>query len=294
MKKVLIAILTLVLLLFPSYNIVSYSSAQLRSSCHCVAFRLDDVQDDYLDKVNMQIIKVFQEKNASLTIGIVGNLFGHDERLISFIRNQINNKNPELAVANHGWEHEDFRRFSKDNQSLLIKWTSEKLYHNLGLKPSVFIAPFDAFNNDTLIALRENGIKYMSSIKDYDQGPHATLQGPMPYHFPSTATTSQDNGTYWKGIKHQNTFAQIEDSMLKNGFAVVEMHPYEYSTKHDYSYKPFNISDTRETFSYREFIKNWHKAKIEWNQIRELKLLIDEVRNKGYKIVPIEKMADHQ
>lgn len=290
MKNELIAIIAIVLLLFPSFNIMGYSSSQLRNSCQCVAFRLDDVQDHYLDEVNMQIMKVFQENNSSLNIGIVGDLFGHDERLVSFIRNQINNKNPELAVSNHGWKHEDFTRLSEDNQSLLIKRTNERIYNILGVKPSVFIAPFDIFNNDTLIALKENGIKYISSIIDYDPG-YATHDDGLPYHFPSTATTSDDNGTYWVGINHRNTFAQVQSSMLKYGFAVVEMHPYEYSTKHDYSYKPFNATDPRGTFSYKEFIKNWNKAGIDWTQIRELELLIDEMQHKGYKIIPIEKLT---
>jgi len=273
MNEGVTAFLVLVLLLFIIFSSFSYSLSQ-GNSCQCVAFRLDDVEDHYLAEVNMQIMKVFQEKNASLTLGIVGDLFGQDESLVS----------------NHGWNHEDFRRLSKDNQSLLIKATNEKINESLGVRPSVFIAPFDVFNNDTLIALKENGLKYISSIIYYDPGPIGILEDAMPYHFPSTATTSDDNGTYWIGIPHQNTSTQIENSILKYGFAVVEMHPYEYSTKHDYSYKPFNITDIRGTFSYRDFIKNWDKARIDWMQIRELELLIDEIRDKGYKIVPIEKL----
>ena len=289
MNEGVTAFLVLVLLLFIIFSSFSYSLSQ-GNSCQCVAFRLDDVEDHYLAEVNMQIMKVFQEKNASLTLGIVGDLFGQDESLVSFIRDQMNNKNPELAVSNHGWNHEDFRRLSKDNQSLLIKATNEKINESLGVRPSVFIAPFDVFNNDTLIALKENGLKYISSIIYYDPGPIGILEDAMPYHFPSTATTSDDNGTYWIGIPHQNTSTQIQNSILKYGFAVVEMHPYEYSTKHNYSYKPFNITDIRGTFSYRDFIKNWDKARIDWMQIRELELLIDEVRDQGYKIVPIEKL----
>lgn len=289
MKEGFTAYIILILLLFIIYSSFSYPLSQAKS-CQCVAFRLDDVQDHYLDEVNMQIMKVFQETNSSLNIGIVGDIFGDDEKLVSFIRNQINNKNPELAVSNHGWNHEDFTRISKDNQSLLIKRTNERINHILGVKPLVFIAPFDLFNNDTLVALKENGIKYISSIVDYDPGPYATLEDAMPYHFPSTATTSDDNGTYWVGINHENTFAQIQNSMLKYGFAVVEMHPYEYSTKHDYSYEPFNATDPKATFSYKEFIKNWDKAGINGKQIRELQLLIEKIQDSGYKIVPIQKL----
>jgi peptidoglycan/xylan/chitin deacetylase (PgdA/CDA1 family) len=288
-KRFTVSILSLSLLFV--CTLFYYSFAQLENRCQCVAFRLDDVEDHYLDKENKQIIKVFQEKNASLTLGIVGNLFGHDENLISFIRNRMHDSNSQLTISNHGWNHEDFRKFSKDNQSLLIKRTNEKLNDTLGVRPSVFIAPFDVFNKDTLVALKENGIRYLSSIIDNDPGWYVTHGDTMPYHIPSTATTSDDNGTYWVGLKHENTSVQIQNSVSKYGFAVVEMHPYEYSTKHSYSYKPFNITNTNQTFSYKEFIKNWNEAGIDWKQIRELQLLIDEVREKGYRIVPIEKLA---
>src|ERR1044071_3645392 len=238
-------LLTMIFLLLLISNSYLYSSSEIPGLCKCVAFRLDDVQDYYLDNVNKQIIKTFQEKNASLTVGIVGNLFGHDQSLISFIRNRLNNDSPELAIANHGWNHEDFRRFSKDNQSLLITRTNEKLNQSLGVSPTVFIAPFDVFNN----------------------------------------------GTYWVGINHDITVDQIQNSILKHGFAVVEIHPYEYSSKHDYSYKPFNATDPKGTFSYKEFIKNWDKAKIDWKQIKELQSLLGEVQEKGYKIVTIQNLT---
>lgn len=289
MKKEMTALVPVLLLFFIS-NLMHYSSSSPGYTCQCVAFRLDDVQDHYLNKVNMQIMKVFQEKNASLTLGIVGNFFGQDEKLISLIKDRINNNNPELAISNHGWNHEDFRRFSIENQSLLIKRTNEKINHILGVIPSVFIAPFDVFNNDTLVALTENGIKYITAFVDYDPGPYASSKDGMPYHFPSAATTSNNNDTFWWGIKHQDTFEQIQNSVLKYGFAVVEMHPYEYSNKHRYSFKPFDINDKEGTFSYGDAIKNWDKAGIDWSQIRELQLLIDDVKNKGYAIVPIEKM----
>jgi peptidoglycan/xylan/chitin deacetylase (PgdA/CDA1 family) len=254
-----------------------------------VAFRLDDVQDHYLNDVNMEIMRVFQEKNVPLTIGIVGNLFGQDKTLVSFIKNRIN-VNPELAISNHGWNHEDFRRFNINDQELLLKRTNDKIYEALGILPSIFIAPFNVFNNDTLIALRQNGIKYLSSSTDRDPGPYASNESDMPIHFPSTAFTGTNNETYWFGLTHQDTNSQIDKSIEKYGFAVVEMHPYEYSNKHTYSYKPFYLTEKEGTFSYKEFIKNWDKAGIDPNQIKELQLLIDQVQDKGYKILPIEKL----
>ena len=280
--------LIILLLLISS---LSFNSYNIRAeSCECVAFRLDDVQDYYLDEVNMEIVKVFERKNASLTLGIVGNFFGQDKTLVSFLKDRIENNDTELIVSNHGWNHEDFRRFNVNEQSILIAKTNQKINHILGVTPSTFIAPFDVFDNNTIVALRSNGIKYFSSFVDYDKGPYGALNESQVYHFPSKATTSNNNDTFWWGIKHTETFEQIKSSVQEYGFSVVQMHPYEFSTKQEYNYEPFNVNDTNSTFSYKDFIKNWDKAGADQHQIRELELLIDKLRSEGYKIVLIQDL----
>ena len=289
MNKALLSFLILILLLLFSSNLISSSFSEIQKSCECVAFRLDDIQDGYLSGVNMQIIRVFEDKNVPLAIGIVGNLFGQDKNLTSFIKSRINMV-PELTITNHGWNHEDFRRFNINDQTILIKRTNDKINNILGIMPSTFIPPFNVFNNDTLIALRQNGIKYLSSATDRDPGPYIFSEDVLPYHIPSTAFTGSNNETYWYGLTHQDTLSQIKESIKKYGFAVVGMHPYEYSDKHTYSYKPFYLTEKEGTFQYKDFIKNWDKAGIDWDQIKQLELLIDQVNKTGYKILPIEKM----
>ncbi len=51
------------------------------TTCNCVAFRLDDVQDYYLRGTSTRCHGVFQQKNADLTIGIIGSVFGTDPSL---------------------------------------------------------------------------------------------------------------------------------------------------------------------------------------------------------------------
>src|SRR5437867_1221529 len=286
-----IFILCFLLLLSGINGITSVSFSQKVKPCQCVAFRLDDIQDHYLDKVNMRIMEVFEEKNIPLNIGIVGNLFGQDKPLTAFIKTTINQNGSKLDISNHGWNHEDFRRFNIDNQSLFIKRTNDRIYDVLGIKASIFIPPFNVFNNDTLIALKQNGIKYISSSPDRDPGPYGLSARNIPYHFPSTALTGDNNETYWFGLNHKETLNQIDKSIRKYGFAVVGMHPYEFSNKHTYSYKPFFLTEKEGTFSYRDFIKNWDRTGIDLNQIKELQLLIDELKDKKYRIVPIEGLV---
>jgi len=55
------------------------------TTCNCVAFRLDDVQDYYLRGPQLDVMEVFQQKNADLTIGIIGSVFGTDPLLVNYI-----------------------------------------------------------------------------------------------------------------------------------------------------------------------------------------------------------------
>src|SRR6185503_9544092 len=128
------------------------------TSCNCVAFRLDDIQDYYLNQAQMQVIETFEERNASLTVGVIGNYIGNDLVLVNFLKEKIESKNFSLDVANHGWNHEDFALLSMQVQSALLSKSNDQIRNILGVQPSVFIAPFNRMDEDTLVAMAENGL----------------------------------------------------------------------------------------------------------------------------------------
>jgi hypothetical protein len=65
--------------------ITTTGTASTSWSCNCVAFRLDTVQDYYLVDAQMQVMSIFAEYLAPLTLGIVTGSFGHDATLIDAI-----------------------------------------------------------------------------------------------------------------------------------------------------------------------------------------------------------------
>jgi len=75
------------------------------SSCQCVAFRLDDIQDYYLNQAQEEIIRTFEKRNESLTIGVIGNFIGDDVVLVAFLKQRIHAEGFTMEVANHGWNH---------------------------------------------------------------------------------------------------------------------------------------------------------------------------------------------
>lgn len=241
-------------------------------SCHCVAFRLDDIQNYYLNNAQIKVIDTFQKKNASLTIGVIGNYFGDDPKLLDYVKQRVEQNNPKIEIANHGWNHEDFALYNKTEQYTLLLKTNEKTLEFLSRTPSGFITPYNSLNNDTFLALQENNLKYISANKTVDPPPYP-LTNVTFYRLPETALTGtlNDENTAWITYTHNQTYAYIFDSVLNYGFAVVMMHPQDY-TIHD----KLNFTN-----------------KVDWNQIRQLKLLIDDIRNDGFKIVTIDEIPEN-
>nr|AFK24984.1 hypothetical protein Josef01_19c08_41 [uncultured archaeon] len=120
--------------------------------------RLDDVQDYYLNQAQMEVIRTFEKKNASLTVGVISNFIGDDAVLTDFLKKRISKT---VEVANHGWNHEDFTLFDKESQSDLLSKSNSRIFEKLGIIPRVFITPYNQMNNDTLAAMEENSINMM-------------------------------------------------------------------------------------------------------------------------------------
>lgn len=241
-------------------------------SCNCVAFRLDDIQDYWLNEVQIEIMETFDKKNLPLTIGIIGNEIGEDLEIVSYLNETIP-KNL-LEIANHGWNHEDFTEFDKETQSIFLKQTNKKLRQVFGVVPSVFIPPYNEFDNNTIYAMKENHITHFSSSINLSSPPFPLTDSYL-YNFPEAAYTGElpSSSTLFVPVDHKLTLSQIQKSISENGFAVVMMHPQDFS-----------IMENGE-----------HSNKINWNQIRELELLLDRIQIQGLNVVPISKInLDHE
>jgi peptidoglycan/xylan/chitin deacetylase (PgdA/CDA1 family) len=235
-------------------------------SCKCVAFRFDNLQDYWLNNVQINVIDSFQKKNAPLTVGIISKAFGDDQKLVSFVKDKVVKNNPKIEIANNGWEFEDFTIHSKAEQSELIKKANEKISSVLGMKPTLFVPPYSKVNSDTFAAVRENNMKYVSAYVTTDPAPYS-LSGAILYRFPATVSTgysSSGNGTLQK-ITNDQTVLAIQKSIDSYGFAVTRI----------------NFQD----FAFNNMSKL--ENQVDLQQISDLESLIDDIQNKGWKIVTI-------
>ena len=243
-----------------------------------MAFRLDDIQDYYLNQVQMRIIETFEERNASLTVGVIGNYIGDDAALVNFLKEKIGSKNFSLDVANHGWNHEDFSILSMQQQSDLLSKSNDQIQDALGVSPTVFITPFNRMNDETLESMTENGLLTVSANMTEDHRPFVkNVTGPAGveavYHFPATAKTGDLNAddTEWIGYSHEATMEEVNDSIDMFGYAVVMMHPQEFSARDGTTFQ--NAVDA--------------------GQMRQLDLLLDSVQAEGFGIVTVSELPNH-
>lgn len=246
------------------------------SACNCVAFRLDDVQDYFLNQVQMQLIDTFEAKHASLTIGVIGNYTGQDSQLVQFLRQKLHSESFRLDVANHGWNHEDFALLDAAAQSDLMAESNRHIDEVLGVRPSAFIPPFNSMNQDTIDSAARNGLRVVSANITAEHPPFARnisdTQGlDSVFHFPATAKTGDLNAdsTGWTGVSHLESMQDIRQSIAKYGYAVVMMHPQEYSKRAGNDFQ--NLIDP--------------------GQLQELGLLLDSAHGEGYSIVTLSELA---
>ena len=276
--------LLLITLTFLTTNTDAFSTSP--KSCECVTFRMDDIQDFFLNDVQMAVMDTFLDNNASLTLGIIGAHFGEDDALVKYISDNLQvNANTTgsqpaiLQIANHGWEHEDFTEYNMSNQSSLIKRANERISFILGVTPVVFIPPFNMVNNDTFSSLIENRVSYVSANVTtdppsiYSEKSYQNKTSDSLYHFPSSGNTGDlsTNNDYWEGREHQQVLSDIELSLNNYGFAVVTLHPMEYSQ--------------REALDYSN--------SVDLHQLSELKKLINGIRELGLKIVTIPEIKSY-
>jgi len=250
-------------------------SVQPKSSiitCNCVAFRLDDVQDYYLREPQVDLMGLFQQKNADLTVAIIGSAFGDDPHLISFLKRGFANSYPTLEVASHSYSNARLPTLDKNDQKILLEKTNEVLNESLGITPKVLIPPQNLFNDETLEAASELGFTHISAHIDEKHSPPYLGADSEIFYFPAntqTATLNPD-GITWDKQDRSVILEEIREFIEKYGFAVVMMHPYEFTI-----------------IEYGAFTAETDKQMIE-----EIGKLIDDLREFGIEIVTISEINE--
>lgn len=235
----LIALSFIFLVIFSLLS-MSYSHGQNTNKilCKCVVFRLDDVQDRFLDNSQLAIINLFLQKNQSLSLGLIMNHVGNDTMLLNNIREGLRSGLIELGL--HGWNHENFSKVSEENQIALMLKSNEKMQSLFGKASLIFIPPSFDFNNSTLDAMTKSGIPIISAWDNFYKDKNLTdliTFGVQPsnmndkkiFHFPTTIQYSYFDRTNWVTYPVQKVLVDMDKSFSKYGYAVITLHPQALS-----------------------------------------------------------------
>jgi peptidoglycan/xylan/chitin deacetylase (PgdA/CDA1 family) len=239
-------------------------------TCNCVAFRLDDVQDYWLNDVQIKIIETFANKNTPLTIGILANTFGNDKKITEFVKDKFNDNKTDLEIASKGMSLTPFTNLDKSEQNKNLKESLDIIETIFDQRPTTFIPPNNKFNSDTLEVLIENNITHISSSLQNGDSPPFELSNQKVYRFPLITTTGEFNPVknIFEGIPSEKTIFESTQGINNYGFSVISLQPQEFSIIENSTYT----------------------NAINYEQIDELVKLIDEINEKGYKIVTIGKI----
>lgn len=253
-----------------------------KNTCPCIVFRLDDVQGSYLSDIQMKIMDVFQKKNASLSIGIIGYNLTQDGKLVSYLQNNLKSGHAAIEVANHGWRHEDFATMGVSQQTTLMNKTNQELNKMFGKKPNAFLVPYGMYDNTTLKAIKQLKMNVISS-SIWSEDKFLLAKGKITankdslglYHIPSMTEFQSDTGneTYWTNIPKDRVIDSINSHITKYGYDVFLIHPQNFAI----------------------LVNGQYANTVDTSHLDELSSIIDYVKSKHIHISTISEIAglDH-
>ena len=225
------------------------ASALSVDACNCVIFRLDDIQDFWLVPVQSAIIDKFIERNENLDLGVIMNFVGNDPAIVNKVRQGVATGLIETVL--HGWNHVPYDTLSLQEQHDTLQMANAKLQDLFGRKTTIFIPPYNAYNEDTLEATSQLGLKIISSEFDQEL---PSIYDPDDPNSPNNKVYKAIAGSDIKdqfGVYHlpqvvgYYTYdsepptktplsfiqSQINDTIANYGYAVITLHPQDFTVK---------------------------------------------------------------
>jgi peptidoglycan/xylan/chitin deacetylase (PgdA/CDA1 family)/3D (Asp-Asp-Asp) domain-containing protein len=237
-----IAILTFSnFILQPSFSteIISYgNNGTAHTNCNCVVFRLDDIQDYWITSGQLALMDQFTSRNQSLTLGIIMGIIGNDSALVNKVREGSNSGLFELAV--HGYNHTHYTGLSEEEQRNSMFDSNRKMSALFGNASEIFIPPHNAFNDDTISAMKQVGMKILNAnYSSFDElelkgnNESQTLSSELMQsknisYIPSSVSFKDYYGGQYIQNSVENIFNNVTQSISTYGYAVIIFHPQDF------------------------------------------------------------------
>ena len=272
----------------------SITGTTASSSCKCIVFRMDDIQDDWLNSAQVAVMNLFLSKNQSLSLGSIMHIVGNDSKIVDKVKEGFHKGLFELDL--HGWDHINYTQLNENQQRDSLSKANAKMERLFGAKSVVSIPPYDVFNNDTIKAMGQLGIKIISSgpaeEDSFDQNrtifvangsraatttTHDNNKGPINnsatiYHLPATIFFKFFDDTKWVKTPLKDIIGNVTRNIARYGYGVIVLHPQDFA-------KPVNAT----TFS----------NSIDQKEVLDLSKLIDFFVSNNIRIISFEKLIKY-
>jgi len=206
-----------------------------KDSRKLVIFRLDDVGFGSINAL-IAIMDAFLMKNHSLSLGLVMNPVDRERLLVEKIEYGKNRGLFELAL--HGWDHADYAKLNEKEQEDSLYKAAEKMQNLFDVSSKTFIPPYNSFNNSTVQAMNNVGIRIISSTLNYEDekdifrmetNENIITDTDRTYHVPETACFEKwDRNGYPIRIPIKQILDDIDVSLWQYGYAVITLHPITF------------------------------------------------------------------
>lgn len=189
-----------------------------------VAYRIDDVQDFWVRDEQIALLNLFIITNTSLTVGMVSGSIGDDYEIVETLQKGYGKNLFEFAY--HGFGNENHSQMNYSEQKELIMKGLERMKKVFGkIELVTFIPPMHMSNQDTIKVCAELDFKIISSTDHYDPPPwEASLK-----HFPQTVESAYYVNGRWIEVDLDNLQEMLQESVKSYGFAVITIHPQQFS-----------------------------------------------------------------
>ncbi|MFQ5440877.1 MAG: Calx-beta domain-containing protein [Nitrosopumilaceae archaeon] len=205
--------------------------------CSCVIFRMDDVQDFFMQNLQTTIFADFTSRGEHVSIGPIANFYGTDSIVNDAA--EAGEDSGLFEVFDHGWNHTNFSLMTPADQLANMTAAQGILATHFNAPPNVFVPPFNAYNADTISAMVTNNMDIIGSQPglELDLGDIFMADGTSNitdpsgiYHLPVDAFFEEPQPPS-PPIDHTATsiLADIDASIAERGYAVVLLHAFEFS-----------------------------------------------------------------
>lgn len=195
-------------------DIVEYDSVYTTNNQRKIILRMDDVRA-YSVPTPYLVDEVIS-RNVSITLGVIPNHLENDKNMQEYLLGI--RKNPNIEIAQHGNVHDESDETITE-ESLLNGKT--KIQEVIKVNPVTYIPPYNFVSADS-IQIISKYFKVLSAKFEplrKDHGIFEVSGNVETYHY------------YTKEYVPANeVVSECEDSLNKNNYCVIIIHPQEYST----------------------------------------------------------------